>query len=576
MAKNFQRDRNKFGSGNQHNIHNPEFECAVKSKTDEEMQRTMENMDKFYYCASFFKFYPDIFLDMMTPEDSRYRLNLYQRVMLRGLFRFKNNYIVISRGSAKTFTELLALMLKAVMYPGIRLSVTAESKEQASNILKDKFAELTEEWYPFFKAEVSKTNFGKDTAVIEFQNGSKVDVIGAIQTSKGLRRHQGSLEESARMNNFLFKDVIQPIFNIPRRTASGDIDKKELHGALNFFTTSGFRGTEEFQRNLNMVDDMANCKGSFVFGAGWELPVFFGLTTKKFIMDIKNDPTTSATAFDMNYSSKWVGASESALVNMDKVIALRKPSLKVELKATTNAEYVISMDVARSKSESNNQSAIVVGKLNRNKDGSIKSVDIVNIVIPPNGLTFTEQAIILKRMQKAYNAIAVVVDTNGLGKGIGDRCIEELEDRETGETFEAWDCINDETFKSKILNSPKILYSLNATGVNTNIIVNFWDYVEGVKLNLLPNEKNAKIDSKISEIDKINVISSHMRTDLLLEQLSNLEVENVNGKYKIKQITKKIEKDIYSALVYLLFYVQNYENNKRNMSRDYTQYFMYN
>lgn len=370
--------------------------------------------------------------------------------------------------------------------------------------------------------------------------------------------------------------VIQPIFNIPRRTASGDIDKKELHGALNFFTTSGFRGTEEFRRNLNMVDDMGSCKGSFVFGASWELPVFFGLTTKKFVLDIKNDPTTSPTAFSMNYESRWVGASDNALIAMDKIIALRKPSLKAEMKKEGNDDYVIAVDVARSKSESNNQSAIVVGKLKRNKDGSIKYVDIVNIVIPSNGLNFTEQSIIIKRMQKAYGAIAIIVDTNGLGKGLADRLVEDIDDRETGETYEAWDCMNDDTFKSKVPNSPKLLYSLNATGINTNIIINFWDYVESSKLNLLPSEKNAKIDNKILEHEKITIMSTHMRTDLLLEQISNLEIENNNGKFKLKQVTRKIDKDIFSALIYLLYYVQNCENNKKSSSNNYADYFMYN
>jgi hypothetical protein len=546
----FQLDRFKYNTDNQFDIYNPEFESAIKAVDDETVEKTDEMME--------------------------YHLNLYQRVMLRMFFRFKNNYIVISRGSAKTFTELLALMVKAIMYPSIRLSVTAESKEQASNILKDKFAEITDSWFPFFKSEIVKATFSKDTASIVFQNGSIIDVLGAVQTSKGLRRNQGSIEESVRINAFTLSDVIVPIFNIPRRTASGDIDKKELHGALNFMTTSGFKGTEEHRRNLQMVDEMAECKGSFVFGADWQLPVFFGLMTKKFVLDIRNDPTTSPTAFAMNYMSVWTGASDNALIGMDKIVALRKPSLKAELRTKDTSEYVISCDVARSKAESNNQTAIVVGKLRRNKDNSIKGVDICNIIIPPNGLSFYEQCLILKRMQKAYNAIAVTIDTNGLGKGLADYCVEELEDRETGEVFEAWDCMNDETFKCKTQNAPKILYSLNATGINTQIIVNFWDYVESMKLNLLPNEKNAKVDEKLPEQEQANLLSIHMRTDTLLEQISNLEVENVNGKYRLKQVSKRIDKDIFSALIYLLYYVQVCENNKNKNTANYFDYIYFN
>lgn len=126
--KNYQRDRNKVNPENQTDIFNPEFASSINVMSIEERDKVAKSMDKFLYLASFYKFYPDLFLDSMTPEDSKYHLNLYQRVMLRCLFRFKNNYIVIARGSAKTFTELLALILKAIMYPGIKLAVTAESK----------------------------------------------------------------------------------------------------------------------------------------------------------------------------------------------------------------------------------------------------------------------------------------------------------------------------------------------------------------------------------------------------------------------------------------------------------------
>jgi ribonucleoside-diphosphate reductase alpha chain len=158
----------------------------------------------------------------------------------------------------------------------------------------------------------------------------------------------------------MFKDAVQPVFSLRRWTSGDEQDHYELNGQLIFFTTSGYRGTDEFIRTLNYVNDMADCKGAFVFGANWELPVHFGLLTKKYVMDIKNDETTSPIAFMQNYESVWVGAGDSALINMDKVQALRSEDIKPIFKTDGKSEYVIAMDVARSESQNNNQSAFVV------------------------------------------------------------------------------------------------------------------------------------------------------------------------------------------------------------------------
>ena len=75
------------------------------------------------------------------------------------------------------------------------------------------------------------------------------------------------------------------------------------------------------------------------------------------------------------------------------------------------------MDVARSQNTNNNQSFIAVVKVNRSKDKSrIVSMDLVNLINIPNIMNFTAQACVVKKYKQLYNAKAVVVDGNGLGK----------------------------------------------------------------------------------------------------------------------------------------------------------------
>ena len=196
--QNFRQDRFKYAPENQTDIYNPEFNSSVKAVSDEENLSFKENLDKYAYFYAYILWNPDTFLDIMTPKDSKRKLKLFQRVELRAMFRFMNNYFVLSRGSAKSFTELLGNYLMCVLIPNIRISLTAETKDQAIKIIKDKHKELLE-WYPFFEGELKKVTINTDTAEIIFQNGSVLDVIPAQQTSKGLRRHRMNIEESARL-----------------------------------------------------------------------------------------------------------------------------------------------------------------------------------------------------------------------------------------------------------------------------------------------------------------------------------------------------------------------------------------
>ena len=122
---------------------------------------------------------------------------------------------------------------------------------------------------------------------------------------------------------------------------------------INYLTTSGYRGSDEFNRILNMLDEMAELKGKVV-GASWELPCHFGRgETKTQILSKKNDPTTSATAFAMNYESRWVGATDGALINISKLLKIRTlPKAEISCPKDKKGnfalnEYIFGIDVAR-------------------------------------------------------------------------------------------------------------------------------------------------------------------------------------------------------------------------------------
>ena len=88
-----------------------------------------------------------------------------------------------------------------------------------------------------------KPKKSKDTFELQFTNGSIIDSLANAQTSKGNRRHEIKIEESALVDNITFEDALKPIVEIGRTTKGqmGISSPFELNQKIDFFTTSGFR-----------------------------------------------------------------------------------------------------------------------------------------------------------------------------------------------------------------------------------------------------------------------------------------------------------------------------------------------
>jgi len=460
--------------------------------------------------------------------------------------------------------EIMSIYHTCIFFPGITISMSAQTRENAASISEEKHGELMK-FYPLLKNEITKASFTKDSVEVIFTNDSMYTVLANSQSTKGQRRRRLNIEESALLNNELFKDVLEPIVNVPRRTAGKSlVNPYELNGMINFLTTSGFRGSDEFIRSLNMLDDMAELKGKIVIGAGWELPCHFGRgETRSQILAKKDDPTTSAISFAQNYESRWVGATDGALVNINKLLDLRTVPFAT-LQPKKNREYYIGGDIARSQSQNNNKSAFVVGEVERNRNGTIRYVTICNIFVPPNGTNFHDQAMYIKRLDKAYGAYLAVIDSNGIGQGVVEELMRETNDPLSNEVYESWDTINTDELPQND-NSPQKIFSLKAQGIQTDILTNFIDFVESGRLRLLVSSKMLIIPDKIkNEKDQALIKAAHFQTDQFIEQVANLKlVQKTGGKLSVEQVAKKTDKDIFSAVAYLLYYLKQYEDKKR-------------
>ncbi|MFA6809423.1 MAG: hypothetical protein WCR27_10585, partial [Eubacteriales bacterium] len=498
------------------------------------------------------------------PAKGGITLNVAQRVQLRVFSRFMNEYVTLPRGAAKTHGNMLGEFHEAIWFPKLYNSMSAETKEQSAKILKEKWNEILAQ-FPALKNELlDKPNFSKDTSELRWKNGSKTDNLANSHSVKGLRRHRLRIEESARVNNELFDDALKPVADTVRYTAGNGLQQpKELTSSIHFFSTTTFKNCSEHIRTNQMIKEMCECKGSFVFGADWRMPVQFGMKKKSSIE--KEKKNMNPVAFNMNYGMLWVGASDDALVNMQTMMDIRTVNC-ASLEPIKGREYVIGVDVAKSKDAKNNNTIMVVLGFTRNKDNSIKNIYMEYMKKVTSGGTYTAQSLELKRIHKVFNPIAIVVDAQSYGQGFIEACTKAEVDPLTNKITEKFATFNDEgEYGQDIVGDDAlpIIYALKSShAIETQIIVNFQGWIQSNKFHIPCDNNSIEFTKEVQKDEKMKmeIEKVHVNASNFIEEVANLKAEKLeNGKLKIRQIVRA-DKDRYSATTYSLYYLNKFEN----------------
>lgn len=169
-------------------------------------ERIIEHEELYKKYCEFFTAYPDLFIDLITPVDSNFQLFFYQRIFLRACLRYRYHYCVAPRAFSKTFISILAMILKCIFQPGSKCFICAPKKEQGAKIAKEKVEEILD-LFPLLRKELIKDDYtsGSDYLKMVFRNGSVFDVVAALDSTRGGRRHFGLVDEVRKVFKILYK-----------------------------------------------------------------------------------------------------------------------------------------------------------------------------------------------------------------------------------------------------------------------------------------------------------------------------------------------------------------------------------
>ena len=248
--------------------------------------------------------YPDIYLDIIKPSDSSFELFFYQRIILRALMRYKDIYVTAPRAFSKSFIVILGMFLQCAFLPGTKRFICAPNKNQSAQIAKEKLTEIFT-LFPLLKREVIggnitdiPGNYGKDYVTIKFRNGSQFDVVGALDSQRGGRRHGGLLDELRDHDETAINEIVLPLLNVSRRLPDNTVNVKEVNQQVISMTSAGTKNSFAYDRLIDVFENsIINPKSAFCFGCDYRVPMLHGLLDKDFIRKLRMSPSYNEESF---------------------------------------------------------------------------------------------------------------------------------------------------------------------------------------------------------------------------------------------------------------------------------------
>ena len=160
-----------------------------------------------------------------------------------------------------------------------------------------------------------------------------------------------------------------------------------------------------------------------------------------------------------------------------------------------------------------------------------------------------------------------------IGLGVFDFIIKDQYDAQTGDTYKALTCCNDEEMASrcKVKDAKKVLWSIKANGnFNNEMCILLRSGFQNGRINLLVHEFEGEenIKSKIKGFNKLSPKQQAMfkipyiQTSLMINELVNLDHEVKNGNIKIIE-KSGMRKDRYSSLAYNYWVLNQIMRNKK-------------
>lgn len=527
-----------------------------------------------------FRQYPDLFIDFIKGPDCNFKFYFYQRVFLRIVMRHRYVYATFPRAYSKSFLSMMALILRCIFYPNSQLFITTGGKQQAASITIAKIDEICR-LIPALQNEIiwdrGVSTKSKDDVTYVFKNHSKINILPAKQSSRGQRRTGGLMEQCVLIDQKALNEIVIPTTNVDRRLPDGSRHPEEtVNQSQIYITTAGWKNSFAYQKLIQLLIQSAiDSDEVMVMGGTCQTPVVEGLLQKNFVESLKLNGTYNEDSFDRQYRSRWTGDAENAFFSsekFDKHRELLQPEYEYSGRTSRSGYYVLGVDVGRIGCTTQ----VCVFKVTPQPNGSaIKS--LVNIYTYDEQ-HFETQAIHIKTLYYKYKARAIALDANGLGVGLMDYMVQR-QITPQGDELPPFGVENDQDgiyrkFRTDDMERDAIFQIKANAPINTQAYSYAQTQMSSGKVKFLIDEQQARVKLMSTKVgqntsqDKRNEYLQPFRmTSILRQQMLNLVESNEGVNIILKQSSRGIRKDKFSAFIYGLYYIKQQQDRKKKKGK---------
>lgn len=485
------------------------------------------------------------------------------------------------RGISKTWSTALLASVKCTLYPGTSCVVVSATRKQAGELVGKIEKDFMK--YPMFALEIEEIKRSQYDTTVKFRNGSQIVVATAGESARGLRANFLILDEARLIKKSVIDDILKKTLTTPRQAGYMDLDEYSdmpLEPNQIVYLTSGW-----YQSHwcYTLFRDYA---AAMIAGKPfYAIALPYQLSIKEKLLD-RNQVESDMMSSDFNEISWimemcaefWSGA-DGAIYSYEDIAPARRikyaffPSKisslisdkRIRIPAKMHNEVrILSSDIAlmqsSGKAGNNDASSVVINQMLLNDNGRSTK----KIVYTQNfeGLRVEEQALEIRRLIADYDTDYAVIDGRGIGLPVVDLLMADMYDPDSGETYCALGCINNEEIhkRCKVKNAPKKLWVVMGTqDFNSQCALGLREEFRQGNIQLLSDEEDFDEAfgtltgfSKLSTDDKYKMKAAYINTSLLIHELINLETEIKGNFVRVKE-KSGMRKDRYSSLSYNVY-----------------------
>lgn len=524
---------------------------------------------------SFFRFYPDFFLDLIRAKNAEYGLELIQRVMLRVQARYTLSYTTGCRGLTKTFITVAGKKLDGIFFPRTKTRYYAPNQKQSAKLASQADEALGQN-YPLLASWWNVKNDREEMFYMTTPYGSEF----AMYAPRGDNFHTVVGEEIAEEgeNGFNFDKFESDITKGHRliRSVNGQEDRTCIQLKQNYISNASSRNNKAYSvYRAAALDAMLHGEKyeGFCMDVSWKTALLCNLRSIAYYK--KEKKTTTPEVWKREMEVKYGGSEEKPMIPDETLSRCRKLTCMEDKHCgDPNTIYIVCYDVADEDGKNNAKCGLLVWKLTEfttiaKRDKYKAQAVWVDSFPPPK--TYYQHAVKLKQVWKRYcmdggQTTYLVIDCQG---GHGKSIVEELM-KPTKDGSRPLCCMDGYHAELEQPNAIRCIYPMKSgTKGTTDPESDMIDYaqnefeqgnVELLTPRILDGLEQYKLRNGIKDaFSDGKIVHPYKKTEELVGQIKNLKIKPSGaGNSEVRKSTRT-PRDIWSAAKYGLRLKQKLE-----------------